>query len=162
MRVKNIFSVGFAVLIGLIATSLLAAPGGPIGGIIVKGGKNPGGQMRVLATTDSGGKFTVNIAEGGEYKLTFESQQASKDFGDRVNAGLELNYTVKTSTSEARHTPFHNKFKGAETIITLPTGGGVISAVLSSTSSTLIVDPAQRSINESGVSVKSEPKKGQK
>ena len=35
------------------------APGNPIGGIIVKGGKNPGGQMFVQTTTDAAGAYTL-------------------------------------------------------------------------------------------------------
>ena len=34
-------------------------PGTPIGGIIVKGGKNPGGQMFVQTTTDALGNYTL-------------------------------------------------------------------------------------------------------
>jgi hypothetical protein len=34
-------------------------PGTPIGGIIVKGGKNPGGQMFVQTTTDAAGNYTL-------------------------------------------------------------------------------------------------------
>ncbi len=34
-------------------------PGNPIGGIIVKGGKNPGGQMFVQTTTNSSGQYTL-------------------------------------------------------------------------------------------------------
>lgn len=34
-------------------------PGTPIGGIIVKGGKNPGGQMFVQTTTDGNGVYTL-------------------------------------------------------------------------------------------------------
>jgi hypothetical protein len=35
-------------------------PGTPIGGIIVKGGKNPGGQMFVQTTTDANGDYSLN------------------------------------------------------------------------------------------------------
>ncbi|MES2760554.1 MAG: T9SS type A sorting domain-containing protein [Bacteroidota bacterium] len=35
-------------------------PGTPIGGIIVKGGKNPGGQMLVQTTTDAAGNYTLS------------------------------------------------------------------------------------------------------
>ena len=36
------------------------APGGPIGGIIVKGGKNPGGQMFVQTVTAADGTYTLS------------------------------------------------------------------------------------------------------
>ena len=46
-------------------------PGGPIGGIIVKGGKNPGGQMFTQTTTNAAGEYTlVNVPDntlGEEY-----------------------------------------------------------------------------------------------
>ncbi|MES2567027.1 MAG: T9SS type A sorting domain-containing protein [Bacteroidota bacterium] len=41
-------------------TSGVAAPGSPIGGIIVKGGKNPGGQMFVQTTTAADGTYTLS------------------------------------------------------------------------------------------------------
>jgi hypothetical protein len=40
--------------------SQVAVPGNPIGGIIVKGGKNPGGQMFVQTTTDTNGTYTLS------------------------------------------------------------------------------------------------------
>jgi hypothetical protein len=36
------------------------APGGPIGGIVVKGGKNPGGQMLVQTITNASGQYTLS------------------------------------------------------------------------------------------------------
>lgn len=45
-----------------------ARPGGPIGGIIVKGGKNPGGQMRTL-TSDANGVVTLKDLPAGNYKF---------------------------------------------------------------------------------------------
>lgn len=47
---------------------LAARPGGPIGGIIVKGGKNPGGQMLTL-TTNENGEFSFDATEPGNYKF---------------------------------------------------------------------------------------------
>lgn len=47
-----------------------SAPGNPIGGIIVKGGKNPGGQMFMQTVTDVNGSYTLtnmpnnNVGEG--------------------------------------------------------------------------------------------------
>jgi hypothetical protein len=40
--------------------SQVAVPGNPIGGIIVKGGKNPGGQMFVQTTTGTNGTYTLS------------------------------------------------------------------------------------------------------
>lgn len=122
------------------SNATLAAPGNPIGGIIVKGGKNPGGQMLVLATTDAAGNFTIEFAEGGKYKLEFQGT-SRKQFGERVKAGMQLDYAVKTRDEIAaesrqpasrarRHTPFHNKIEKAQTVVTVPPGGGVIRGTL--------------------------------
>jgi hypothetical protein len=48
-----------------------ARPGTPIGGIIVKGGKNPGGQMRQLQTNDYG-EFEYTGLDAGNYRITAE------------------------------------------------------------------------------------------
>ena len=50
-------------ILAVVSIAAVAAPGQPIGGIIVKGGKNPGGQMPVLATTDSKGRFDIAFPE---------------------------------------------------------------------------------------------------
>ncbi|MBX3241719.1 MAG: hypothetical protein KIT80_12095 [Chitinophagaceae bacterium] len=44
----------------------IARPGTPIGGIIVKGGKNPGGQM-LTTTTNENGEFSFDVTEPGNY-----------------------------------------------------------------------------------------------
>lgn len=44
------------------------APGGPIGGIVVKGGRNPGGQMFVQTTTNAAGQYTLTgLPIGNDY-----------------------------------------------------------------------------------------------
>jgi len=43
--------------------------GNPIGGIIVKGGKNPGGNLRTTTTNDKG-EFELKGLEAGDYKFT--------------------------------------------------------------------------------------------
>ncbi len=43
--------------------------GNPIGGIIVKGGKNPGGSLRTM-TTNNKGEFELKGLEAGDYKFT--------------------------------------------------------------------------------------------
>jgi hypothetical protein len=48
-----------------------ARPGGPIGGIIVKGGKNPGGQMRQIQTNENG-EFEYTGLDAGSYRITAE------------------------------------------------------------------------------------------
>jgi hypothetical protein len=46
-------------------------PGTPIGGIVVKGGKNPGGNLRTVQTNDKGG-FEFEKLDAGNYKLLVE------------------------------------------------------------------------------------------
>ncbi|MGJ1386437.1 hypothetical protein ACR782_09575 [Sphingobacterium spiritivorum] len=56
--------------------AMQARPGQPIGGIVVKGGKNPGGNMLNLITNENGEvKFTV--AEKGEYILRITAPEAN-------------------------------------------------------------------------------------
>lgn len=45
------------------------SPGGPIGGIVVKGGKNPGGNLRTVTTEN--GEVEINNLTAGNYKFTF-------------------------------------------------------------------------------------------
>lgn len=161
----------FATLL-YVSSVVLAAPGGPIGGIIVKGGKNPGGQMRALATTDAGGTFTIRFAEGGDYRLEFDGS-SSKDFGDRMKAGLQVDYAIRSSTKgdseprgqapiDGRHTPFHNRLENGQMVVIVPSGGGEIRGVLRSLPTSDAI-AAERSINESGVSAPpSKPKGGVK
>lgn len=161
-------------IIGMILAFFLhaasAAPGNPIGGIIVKGGKNPGGQMLVLATTRADGSFDIEFAEGGEYRLVFEGK-SRKESAERVKAGMQLEYVVEARNKMAagskqhasrmsRHTPFHNKIENAQTIVVVPQGGGMVRGTLQSLIASDSGEAADRAINESGVSVKSPPPKG--
>lgn len=149
-----------------VSSAVLAAPGTPIGGIIVKGGKNPGGQMRTLATTDASGAFTIRFVEGGDYRLQFDGSNR-KDVSARMKAGLQVDYAIKRNTgadaeprgqapSASRHTPFHNKLENSQMVVAIPKGGGEIRGVLR-TLATADAAPAARAITESGVSA-SQPK----
>jgi len=51
-------------------TAVLAKPGSPIGGIVVKGGKNPGGNL-ITTTTNGKGEFEFTATEAGNYKFSF-------------------------------------------------------------------------------------------
>lgn len=57
----------------VISAAVSRQTGGPIGGIIVKGGKNPGGQMRTM-TTDENGMFEFTGLEAGSYTFTTEQK----------------------------------------------------------------------------------------
>jgi hypothetical protein len=69
--------------------SLRAKPGNPIGGIIVKGGKNPGGQM-ITVISDNNGEVILNGLEKGNYlfKLNQPERPAEKGINE---AGIKFN-----------------------------------------------------------------------
>ncbi|TKC65189.1 carboxypeptidase regulatory-like domain-containing protein [Pedobacter hiemivivus] len=55
--------------------NMMARPGQPIKGVIVKGGKNPGGNSINLITNENG-EFTFAVQEAGEYKLQITTPEA--------------------------------------------------------------------------------------
>lgn len=57
--------------------STLAKPGNPIGGVIVKGGKNPG-PREMLAVTNENGEIVFSVTEIGEYTLKLMVPEASE------------------------------------------------------------------------------------
>jgi hypothetical protein len=59
-----------------INATAFALPGNPIGGIIVKGGKNPGGNA-IHLTTNENGEVIFTAKEAGEYKLQFTAPETS-------------------------------------------------------------------------------------
>jgi hypothetical protein len=62
----------------VISAAVSRQAGGPIGGIIVKGGKNPGGQMRTM-TTNEDGEFEFTDLEEGSYTFTVEQKLVIND-----------------------------------------------------------------------------------
>ncbi|MGN6421431.1 MAG: hypothetical protein ACTHMC_28210 [Pseudobacter sp.] len=62
----------------------LARPGQPIGGIVVKGGKNPGGNIFNLIS-DTDGKISFDIQESGSYilRLNTPEQPAGKSINEK-------------------------------------------------------------------------------
>ncbi len=98
-------------------------PGTPIGGIIVKGGKNPGGQMKTLSTNENGefefpglteGNYTftvesayiisdavdIDLAEEGTEKKSTPRQTQGATFGEKVNAGLATGNSNQTKVQD--------------------------------------------------------------
>lgn len=130
---------------------LSAAPGTPIGGIIVKGGKNPGGQMLVRTTTDTSGKFTLRFDAGGEYQLIFDQAQARKDFGEKVQTGLQVDYFVQTPAHPERRASFHKNVERGAIIVTIPAGGGTITGTVRSVERLQAPKPAAKGITQSGI-----------
>ncbi|MNJ87329.1 Cna protein B-type domain protein [compost metagenome] len=57
------------------AENRMARPGQPIKGVIVKGGKNPGGNSINLITNENG-ELTFTVQEPGEYKLQITTPEA--------------------------------------------------------------------------------------
>jgi hypothetical protein len=156
----------------IVSFAAMAAPGNPIGGIIVKGGKNPGGQMLVLATTDSKGGFNIKFAEGGDYKLEFVGQ-SRKTLPDARAEDVQLDYVVRANAETADSARkvgavanstarFGSDLNHAELLLKVPKGGADITGVLQVSSAAGASASAERAINESGVSVKSSKPKGSK
>lgn len=58
--------------------SALARPGNPIGGISIKGGKNPGGNIG-SRTTNENGEFEFTDLEAGDYTFTIEQTMYIND-----------------------------------------------------------------------------------
>ena len=154
-----------------VSGAVLAVPGTPIGGIIVKGGKNPGGQMRSLTTTDANGTFHIRFSEGGEYKLEFDrpsdTQSLVREGVARQVDDAEVDYVVeagdrieprsgRTSGNASRHAPFQNRLENGGMVVTVPKGGGELRGVLQGAP----MPAVERAINESGVGVAPTKPKG--
>ncbi|MCP9750541.1 hypothetical protein [Ferruginibacter sp. HRS2-29] len=71
-----------------------ALPGNPIGGIIVKGGKNPGGNMMVIISNDKG-EFELNGLETGNYQFTLTTPETPQ--GKSIREGVKRNETTEAA-----------------------------------------------------------------
>ncbi len=153
-------------------TFAAAAPGGPIGGIIVKGGKNPGGQMHVLTTTDANGNFKLQVLEGGDYRLEFAAPDKAADSPRSAN-GFAINYVIHARLRPVpgrdpvmainRPLAVSTHLPNGELVLTLPRGGVVMSGTLRTPPADTTRPIAERGIQESGVSVApTKPKGGSK
>lgn len=83
------------------AENAMAKPGQPIGGIVVKGGKNPGGSF-INLTVNGKGQVGFEVLEAGNYKLVIETPPASnpnsqskKKVVEKATSGLKD--TLKTN-----------------------------------------------------------------
>lgn len=79
----------------------MEAPGNPIGGVIVKGGKNPGGSYINLTVNDKG-QIGFEVLETGNYKLIIQTPDAPKAENSNKNKVVEkatsgLKDTLKTN-----------------------------------------------------------------
>ncbi|RQO68944.1 hypothetical protein DBR40_18330 [Pedobacter sp. KBW01] len=75
--------------------NIQSAPGNPIGGIIVKGGKNPGGSL-VITTSNDKGEFELKGLEAGSYQFTLTGADGSE--GKSINEkGVTQNDTSQTA-----------------------------------------------------------------
>jgi hypothetical protein len=72
---SNVIGQGASILGGALpggaVISAFARPGNPIGGIIVKGGRNPGGSLRTTQTNEQG-EFEFTGMEKGNYSISTE------------------------------------------------------------------------------------------
>ena len=80
----RIYSVMLLISIGIAASAQdQLRPGQPIGGIIVKGGKNPGGQMKNFVVDDQG-NIRFEVLEAGNYKFIIQTPETTD--GNNQNA----------------------------------------------------------------------------
>lgn len=80
----------------VISSAMNARPGNPIGGLTIKGGKNPGGQM-LTKTTNNQGEFEFLNLEPGNYRFDIEQ----KVF---INSEVQIELTTKTKHDTAKNT----------------------------------------------------------
>ena len=143
--------------LAVVSIAAVAAPGNPIGGIIVKGGKNPGGQMLVLATTDSKGRFDIAFPDEGEYRIEF-GVGANTTLREDPIGELRLDYVAtpmccrsqSKSIDASRTTILSNNFNNAPLLIVVPKGGADISGAFQS-EATKKGPAAGKGITQSGI-----------
>ena len=152
----------------VVSIAAVAGPGQPIGGVIVKGGKNPGGQMLVLATTNSKGRFDIAFSEEGEYRIEFGMGPKTTPREAPIGE-VRLDYVVtpmccrsqSKPTNAPRKTILSNSFNNARLLIVVPKEGADISGVFRS-AATNQGPAADRNLehDDQDVSVKSSRPKG--
>ena len=156
MNLKIVKLVSLLTL-AVVSTAAVAGPGTPIGGIVVKGGKNPGGQMLVLATTDSKGRFDIAFPEEGEYRVEF-GIGAKTTLREDLSGDLRLDYVAtpmccrshSKPMDASRTTVLSNNFNNAPLLIVVPKGGADISGSFQS-EATKKGPAAGKGITQSGI-----------
>ena len=114
-------------------------PGTPIGGIIVKGGKNPGGQM-MTTTTNEMGEIVLNILEAGNYKFTITAPQqnteqaATKD--TRTYTGVRKN---EEASAASERKGWDGTVKGGSRVAGESIGGVVVKGGRNASGQTISV-----------------------
>lgn len=92
-------------------SSVAQRPGNPIGGIIVKGGKNPGGSM-MTAITDNTGQFELTIRKAGNYRfvLTAPGEGATQGKSISEQGVKKSDNPLYTGNGQSGENPIHNAF----------------------------------------------------
>jgi hypothetical protein len=81
-------------------------PGSPIPGVIVKGGKNPGGNLRTIQT-DPHGQFELKNLEAGDYIFTIDQKLIVDDL-TYVSVGNDPANNIVTSESNLKDVAARN------------------------------------------------------
>lgn len=105
---------------GIKRTAAAARPGNPIGGIIVKGGKNPGGQM-LTTTTNENGEFSFVVTEQGSYAFKLTNPTANANDKGINEAGIKR--TEAAAREEKRTYTGGRKNGPQESVASTGTGG---------------------------------------
>lgn len=109
-------------------SDIIAAPGQPIGGIVVKGGKNPGGNS-INSLTNANGEITFTITVPGEYKLQVLEPQGNqqarvatyKKKGVKIAAG-----TVAPTTNKSISDKGVRRTEAEAIVLGNPIGGIIV------------------------------------
>jgi hypothetical protein len=137
VTVADVNGDGTAELIGgtlpggsVISAAVSRRPGTPIGGIIVKGGKNPGGVLR-STTTNEDGTFEFTNLDAGAYSFTVEQTLIINDetyiqvgeSSEEMTARKGWDGTVKGGSKAQDHNSTRSN-KTASSVAPNPDGGG--------------------------------------
>jgi hypothetical protein len=87
------------------------SPGSPIGGIVVKGGKNPGGNLMTIIT-DRKGQFEFTVTEAGNYRFVLSAPEEAGPQGKGINEkGVKKSDNpLYEGNGQSGNNPLHNAF----------------------------------------------------